>query len=200
MITKGAAMDIWSLYRQGHSFSSIGRRVGLDRRTVKKYIESKEFPVYSTRNRSSILVPFYQMIRDWLQSDNYTATWIHDRLKLQGFTGSYDVVKRYVRQEKEKQTRIAFVRFETEPGLQAQVDFSEFQVMNPDGSTTVLYLFALILGYSRVLYAELVERCTMKQFLECHQKAFGYLGGIPGEILYDNMKNVVIRRLVGKID
>lgn len=200
MIMKGAAMEVWSLHRQGLSYSSIARRVGLDRRTVKKYIESEEFPVYRRCDRSSKLTPYYGIIRDWLEKDAYSAVKIHDLLKLQGFHGSYDIVKRFVGKEKKKQSRLAYIRFETEPGLQGQVDFSEFQVIGPGGITSRYYLFALVLGYSRTLYAELVESCTMKQFLECHQRAFGYLGGIPGEILYDNMKNVVIRRLTGKVE
>jgi hypothetical protein len=78
--------------------------------------------------------------------------------------------------------------------------FPEYAVVEPDGRESTYYLFSLVLGYSRVIYAELVDLCTMKTFLECHQRAFGYIGGIPGEILYDNMKNVVIRRLVGRLN
>lgn len=200
MIRKGEVMDIWTLYRQGYSYRAIARRLGLDRRTVKRYIEAEGFPKYKKRKRSSKLDSYHGLIRDWLEEDDYTATWIHDRLKLQGFTGSYDLVKRFVRREKSRKARLAYVRFETEPGLQAQVDFSEFRIIEADGRESTIYLFALVLGYSRVMYGEFVNRCIMKNFLECHQRAFGYIGGVPGEILYDNMKNVVIRRLVGRIE
>jgi hypothetical protein len=61
--------------------------------------------------------------------DNYQGTWIYDRLKHMGYTGSYDTIKVYVRNIKEQQARLAYVRFETEPGLQAQVDWGDFQIL-----------------------------------------------------------------------
>ena len=94
----------------------------------------------------------------------------------------------------------AYMRFETEPGVQTQVDFGEFAVEEPDGAVRRYFLFALILGYSRMLYAELLERCDMVSFLEAHQRAFAVLGGAPLEVLYDRMRNVFLRQLVGKVE
>lgn len=200
MIVKGRVMDIWTLHRQGYSQREIGRRLGLDRRTVKKYIAGQELPTYRGGPRGSKLAPYHGMIRDWLAGEEYTAQRLHRRVTEQGYAGSYETVKRYVRRIKGERSRVAYLRFETEPGVQAQVDFGEFQV-GDDGTTSLkLYVFALVLGYSRALYAELVEECTLPAFLECHQRAFGYLGGVPAEILYDNMRNVVIRHLAGRVE
>jgi hypothetical protein len=58
----------------------------------------------------------------------------------------------------------------------------------------------MVLGFSRQMYVEFIERCTMSTFLDCHKNAFGYFGGIPGEVLYDNLKNVVIKHLVGRVE
>lgn len=85
-------------------------------------------------------------------------------------------VKRYVREVKEDRGRVAYVRFETVPGLQAQVDFSDFKVVEADGRQTTLYSFMMVLGFSRHMYVEFVEHCTMTSFLDCHQRAFGILG------------------------
>lgn len=93
---------------------------------------------------------------------------------------------------------MAYMRFETEPGYQAQVDFGEFQVAKPDGSVTKLFLFSMILGYARKMYAELIERCDLPTFLDCHIHAFEYFGGVPDQILYDRMKNVYIGKIAGK--
>jgi hypothetical protein len=108
------------------------------------------------------------------------------------------LVKRVVRVHKAAAQQKAYIRFETEPGKQAQVDFAEFAVEQPDGTVQKFYLFALILGYSRMLYAELLERCDMVSFLQAHIRAFAVLDGVPEEILYDRMKNVFLRQLAGK--
>ncbi len=115
-----------------------------------------------------------------------------------GFSGSYEIVKRAVHAVKEERQRIAYMRFETEPGFQSQVDFGEFQVGNADGTILKLYLFSMILGYSRLIYSEFVERCDLPTFLDCHIRAFDYFGGVTGEILYDRMKNVYIGKMAGK--
>ena len=87
------------------------------------------------------------------------------------------------------------MRFETEAGFQAQVDFGEFQVENADGTIRKLYLFSMILGYSRKPYGELIECCDLPTF---HIHAFEYFGGVPDEILYDRMKNVFIGKIAGR--
>ena len=56
----------------------------------------------------------------------------------------------------------------------------------------------MILGYSREIYAELIEHCDLPMFLDCHIRAFDYFGGVPNQILYDRMKNVYIGRLAGR--
>ena len=200
MITEEAFMDIMALHRQGHSMRFIARKLGLHRNTVKKFILGKRFPEYQrSERRVSVLAPFVRIIQDWLEQDNYRASWIFDRLKPIGYEGSYETVKKFIRPIKEQQTRIAYARFETMPGLQAQVDWADFQIAEPNGKTSTVYLFILVLGYCRAIYAEFVNRCTLESFLDGHIRAFRYLGGVPAEVLYDNMKHVVIRRLVGKI-
>jgi transposase len=199
MISQEAFMEVLALHRLGHSQRYIARKLGIHRATVKRYLKDPALPQYSKQeSQASILEPYHLMIRDYLEEDDYQATWIFDRLKNAGFQGGYDTVKNYVRGVKERLTRLAYIRFETEPGLQAQVDWGDFQVQNPDGSTSTLYVFAMVLGFSRALYVEFVPRCTLETFLDCHIRAFKYLGGVPAEILYDNMKNVVIGREDGR--
>ena len=141
--------------------------------------------------------PYSDRIEAYLKDDdgNHRATWIYDQLAKAGYTGSYETVKRSVHTVKSREQRLAYVRFETIPGEQAQVDFGEFHVLLADGTIKKYYLFAMVLGYSRRLFARLLERCDLPSFLEAHLDGFDFFGGVPREVLYDRMRNVYIRTL-----
>ncbi len=199
MITGEVFMDIKAMNRNGLSIRRIAKITGLHRKTVKRHLESASLPEYRrTKRRGSILDPFRPMIDAYLEEDDYQGSWIFDKLVRMGYKGGYTVVKDAVRAIKGEKTRIAYIRFETEPAFQAQVDWGDFQIEEPDGTIHTVYAFVMVLGYSRAMYVEFVERRTLEAFMDCHIRAFDYLGGVPKEILYDNMKHVVIKRLSGR--
>lgn len=194
-------MEIAFYRRSEESYRKIARKTGSDPRTVKKYSEHPELIGKPRKSapRPSKVDAFRDQIEKYLEDDiEYQASTIYDKLRRQGFTGGYEIVKRAVAPIRQQKQLKAYLRFETEPGAQAQVDYGEFQVVESDGTIKKLYLFAMILGYSRQPYIELMERCDMVSFLEAHQRAFRALGGVPHEILYDRMKNVFLRQLTGK--
>ena len=199
MITWEVYMDIVALHRQGHSERAIARKIGIHRNTVKKHIQEGQTPQYQKGKRQkSILTPYYQVIDDFLEEDDYRATWIYKRIRQLGYSGGYDTVKIYVRKLKKKRQRQAYIRFETVPGLQGQMDWADFKVADFRGGSFTVYLFVLVLGFSRAMFAMFVDRCTLQAFMDAHIHAFHYLGGIPMEMLYDNMKHVVIDRKDGQ--
>ncbi len=103
-------------------------------------------------------------------------------------------MKRFVRTIKAQHSRLAYVRFETEPGQQAQFDWGDFQIQEPGGRTSRVFVFMLVLGFSRADYVEFMDRCTLELLIEGHILGFQYLGGVQREILSDNMKHVVLGR------
>ena len=119
-----------------------------------------------------------------------------------GFDGGYSIVKAYVSSRKMDLNEKAKVRFETMPGKQGQMDrgFFEDHLVYEDGKWKKLYCFLMILGYSRMRYIEFVTDMSTNTLIRCHQNAFRYFGGYPEEILYDNMKQVVIKRLLKQED
>ena len=160
MIKKETLMNIRSLAKQGYSHREIGRMSGIDRRTVKKYLQEGTLPVYAKANRTSKLEDFKPLIEGWLQQDNFQATRIHELLTAEGFIGGYQTVRRYVQTIKEHRDHQAYIRFETMPGQQAQVDFGDFQITAADGSIKTVYAFIMALGFSRHMYVEFIDRCT----------------------------------------
>ena len=85
-------MEILDLHRSGLSQRAIARRLGISRNTVKKYLDAPEEYLKNppSYHRASILEPYYDAIKAWLEEDGYyTATWIYNRLVNQGYTGSY---------------------------------------------------------------------------------------------------------------
>ncbi len=85
---------------------------------------------------------------------------------------------------------------------QGQMDWGFFEdhLVYEDGKWKKLYCFLMILGYSRMRYIEFVTDMSTNTLIRCHQNAFRYFGGYPEEILYDNMKQVVIKRLLKQED
>jgi len=192
-------MDIRNDRLKGMSYTDISKKYHIDPRTAKKYAESETRPEYVlSAPKPSMLDPYKNQITVWLEEAPYSAVRILEKLREQGFTGGRSIVREYVRSKKEQLNEKATVRFETMPGLQGQMDWAFFEdhTVNENGSQKKLYCFLLVLGYSRTRYIEFVTDMTTNTMIRCHANAFRYFNGYPEEILYDNMKQVVVKRLL----
>jgi transposase len=189
-------MEMMVLGRQELSEREIARRLGCHRATVKKYkANGYERPPYDSSKRNSKLAPHLEKIRGWIE-DGLSGVRIFEKLCAQGVHSGSRTVQRAVGKERGKLVKKAFLPFETEPGRQAQVDFGELAVLDESGRLLMkLYLFLMVLGYSRGRYGEILTRTDLTSFLDAHQRAFAFFGGVPQECLYDCMKNVVTRHL-----
>jgi hypothetical protein len=97
-------------------------------------------------------------------------------------------MKDYIAKTRRRIAATAVQRFETEPGRQAQVDWKEFGKQVVDGRVTRLYAFVMVLGYSRKPFVRFTTDMRQSTLLACHELAFAYFGGVPEEVLYDNMR------------
>ena len=188
---------------KGMSYTELSKKYHIDPRTAKKYAESAQRPEYKlTEPKPTKLDEYKQQIDLWLEEAPYSAVRVLEKLAEQGFEGKYSIVKEYVRCKKMDMDEKATVRFETMPGLQGQMDWAHFEdhTVLEDGKIKKLYCFLLILGYSRMRYIEFVTDMSTNTMIRCHANAFRYFGGYPEEILYDNMKQVVIKRLLKQED
>ncbi len=174
------------------NFSKLARQYNCDPRTVKRYfIEGESATKRKTRIYTSIIEPFADIVIEKI-ADGASAKAIHSFLKSKGFKGGYSTVKRFCRNYKQKKTKSAVIRFETQPGLQAQVDWKEkLKLENKHGVIFEINIFLVLLGYSRYKYLMLTTDRTQPTVFKGLLNSFKYFGGVPKEILFDNMKTVV---------
>lgn len=99
------------------------------------------------------------------------------------------ILRAFIRSLSVPQEQEPAVRFETEPGRQMQVDWGTMR-----NGRSPLHVFVAVLGYSRMLYIEFTDNMRYDTLETCHRNAFRFFGGVPREVLYDNMKTVVLQR------
>lgn len=186
------------MHKQGVPKTRIASELGVDRKTVDKAISADEHPEDKRQSRGSILNPYKDYMKQRLDKYDLTGTRLLREIQERGYSGSYTIVKDFVREVKGAKPKPAFARFETGPGEQAQVDWSNFGWMECYGKRKRLWCFSMVLGYSRTLYIEFTHSQNLVLLGQAHMNAFRYLGGVTDTILYDNMTTVVLSR-EGKI-
>lgn len=179
------------------NYSKIARQYGCDRKTVKRYYEERnENPGQrKPRKVKKVTDGFEEKIEEKFINDNAPAVEIHQLLKDRyGFKGSYSTIKNFTHKLKEKCKKKAVVRFETNPGLQCQIDWKEnLTLMNQEGEIFTVNVFLAVLGFSRYKHLVLTLDKTQPTLFKCLTSTFEYFGGVPKELLFDNMKTVVDR-------
>jgi len=186
---------IKDLYRMGLSISDIARQSGHDRKTVRKVVAGPLLPVPKARKaRTHKLDPYVDYLRKRMDEGVWNAHKLFAEIRLRGYTGSETRVRAWVQPFREARTAQATVRFETEPGEQAQVDWGHFGAIQHQGRKKRLYAFVMTMGWSRAMYLEFTTASDEAAFLRCQLNAFRYLGGVPRQVLHDNLKTAVLGR------
>jgi len=189
------------LHSKGLNITEIASQTGFDKKTIRKYLTMNTLPEPQKHpERKSKLDPFKPYILEKLKEGPYTAARLYREIKEMGFDGGKTIVKDFIKEVRPKQEVLAVLRYETKPGIQAQVDWGEVGKVEIDGKIKKLFCFSMILGYSRMRYVEFTLSTDTSTLLQCHLSAFQYFGGCTQEILYDNMKQVVIKRALKSSD
>ena len=172
----------------GHSQKDIAAKLGVSDRMVRKYLKP-DFGTRPRKRRRSILAPFHALLDELLEEDPFiNLVPVYERLQRRGYTGGMTILREYARNVRKRITTRAVRRFETEPGLQAQVDWKECGRWNIGGELIKLYAFVMVLGYSRKPFVLFTTNMKLSTVLKAHLLAFAWYGAVPREILYDNMK------------
>jgi transposase len=210
MITMSMYSKIRRLrHREGMSISEIGRRTGLARNTIKRWLKESggKEPRYRRQAGATVLTPFETRLKAWLgvdskrpKRDRRTALALYAELKRAGYAGSYARLTEYLRRlrtDGSVQSKSSYVPLRFSYGEAFQFDWSEE---------------SLVVGtYPRKVQVAHIKLCASKAFLlvaypaqshemlfDAHTRAFRVFGGIPQRGIYDNMKTAVDKVGVGK--
>lgn len=146
----------------------------------------------SPAGRQSLCAPYRAEIETWLGAGLSGQRIYQDLVAEHGFTGSYQAVKRFVRQLG-RTLDPPFRRMECRPGEQVQIDFGQGAWVVDGGKRHRPHLFRAVLSQSRKGYSEVVWRQTTESFVRCLENAFRFFGGVTKTTVIDNLKAGVLQ-------
>ena len=184
------------LGRQQLTVAQTAHALGLHPGTVAKWAGVEQFRPRTGVARVGKLDAFKGQIVRWLDAHPYSAQQIYQRLCEAGYGGGRTIVKDYVHRIRPRH-RGAFLKLDFAPGECAQVDWGEYGTIAVGSTHRRLSFFVMVLCYSRRMYLEFTVSQTMEFFLSCHENAFTAFGGVPQQIMVDNLKSAVLQRMVG---
>jgi transposase len=193
MLSLEQCMDIKLLHKEGHSIRQIARLTGNSRNTVRRMLRVQHPPRFKTPERGSKLDAFRDYVCQRYEACGLSAVRLLEEIRPMGFTGSIDILRRYLATltAPHKAAAKLTVRYETPPGQQAQADWTHCgKFADASGKPVAIYAFVMVLSFSRMIFVRFTRSMKLPVLIDCHQRAFAFFGGWPATMLYDNMKEV----------
>ncbi len=181
---------LWEKYRNKKKIAEL---TGHDWKTVAKMVKAieagEQYPVKKPYPR--ILDTYKEQILEWIEKEGLNGVRIFEKLCGQGVDISYSAVKDYLALIKRRDE--IFVRIETKPGEEAQVDFGYVGLtVDNSGKKRRTWVFNMRLSYSRLDYYEKVYDQRVETFIYCHINAFNKFGAVPEYVKIDNLKAAIL--------
>jgi transposase len=188
--------DGWSIRLLCRHFHMGRNRI---RRILRKHADSRDMgrrqiAAAPAAVRTSKLDVFADRMKDLLQKyPDITAVRMREELAAQGYDGGITILRGRMRQLRRRPKREPVVRFETDPGVQGQMDWSPYTIDFTKNGKDAVLCFSYILGFSRRQYIDFTAHRDFFTLIRRHVDAFGHFGGVPHQCLYDSEKTVVLR-------
>jgi transposase len=179
---------IVQLAAAGKGVKTIAHELGIDPKTVRQQLRPTR---RERKRRPSQLDAFRGLIRKLVLEDELTAVRVLEEIEALGYSGGYTILTDYIRSFRPRPVARPHLRFETGPGVQGQVDLSPYTVSIAEEMVDVV-CFSFVLAFSRWQFIRFVRQADVHAVCHSHALAFEACGGVPHEILYDRMKQVVI--------
>jgi transposase len=196
-------------HRDRKSIRQIARELKLSRNTVKKVLRSDvtEFSYDRKAQPLPKLAQYQELLSEYLAVDGTkspreqrTAVVLFEELQRQGFEGGYDSVRRYVQKWRKSEVDrkvTAYIPQSFDPGEAFQFDWS-YEKVELGGVVVTVKVAHFRLCYSRMPLCVAYARESLEMVLDAHVRAFEFFGGSCRKGIYDNLKTVVSKVLMGK--
>lgn len=191
-------LTILVLSQRGHGIRAIARLLGISRNAVRRALRAsarRPAQLETGEKRKSRLDEHRERIAALLgKYPRLTAMRVHEEIQKHGFEGSIYIVRRLVRRLRPKPVIEPYDRIETNPGFQAQADWSPYSI-DIGGQVVTAHALSVTLCYSRVLFVAFFSSEDLASLLAGLIQAFHYFGGAPVVIVFDNPTSIVAARL-----
>lgn len=196
MIDRRTIFEIHRLLDAGLSQREIANRLRISRPSVQKYLVSPEKVNVSNRKGASKLDPFKNTIDGFLKEEPFVkAPVVLQRLQEKGFDGQITIVRNYLRSIRDNhKPKEAFIRFESKPGEQIQVDWGELGSIQYGNTRRKVYVLAMTECHSRMIYVQFMHRQNQASLHLAIMNGFIFFGGTPKMLVVDNMLTAVTER------
>ena len=196
MISKELQAQILRLHHvEGWPVETIASQLGVHHDVVERVIE-QEGPPRPVIVRPSILDPYLPFIEETLRRyPRLRASRLYDMCVARGYPGAQSHFRHRVRQLRPRPAAEAYLRLQTLPGEQAQVDWAHFGRITVGRASRLLMGFVMVLSWSRTIFLRFFLSAKLECFLRGHVEAFAAFGGCPRVALYDNLKTAVLDRV-----
>ena len=193
MITKENYWEMRSLKDDCKmSIPQISTELSIDKKTVQKWLNKDFFMPQERNQKASVLDEHKESIKGMLHRCDYSAVQVFQELKTKGYTGGITTVRDFVRSVRISPKKV-YGTLDFAKGEVAQVDFGYCGYIYVGSAKRRLYVFSIVLCYSRRKFIKFIMKQNQEHFLKSHQEAFEYFGGIPQKIMVDNCKVTVLK-------
>jgi transposase len=193
---------------EGESISAIARDLGLSRNTVKRALrfEGEAYEYHRRQQPRPQLGPYLPTLEAWLEAEEKlpareqrTAQRLFEALRLEGYAGAVDAVRRHMREFERRRHPLAtaFIPQSFAPGEAYQFDWSHEHV-ELGGVEQIVKVAHVRLCHSRAFFLAAYPRESQEMVFDAHARAFAFLGGVPRRGIYDNLKPAVDAIFVGR--
>jgi transposase len=200
---------IITMRAEGWTIRALCRHFQMGRNTLRRILRKKDSErneghdilAQKTRQapRRSKLDPFVPAMKKLLEEHpNITGQRLYEELGVQGYEGGISILRDRLRKVRPKPKRDPVMRFETDAGVQGQMDWSPYTIPFARTGKAEVLCFSYILGFSRRQYIDFTTNRKFFTLIRRHQDAFHYYEGVPKQCLYDGEKTVLLRWEAGR--